>query len=255
MAPLYGIGDESWWFGYVLLVYAVELAFIKAQFKTSVLRAAYVSFIANAFTAVLGLMFCCFWTGVLGDSNPLFEGIKMLTIGAIVSAVFEAGVWQMILAPKQKGFALNEFIRPSLVVHGIGVLLGVVMLLAQPQPFVGVAAAQNSSKRTQFIALIRKSLDLYIEKYDAFPPGQEKADWFSAFASIHKGSVEEPELIKYDRFGRPSPVEMGFRFNPEVAGKPFKAMAQRREWVVSWEFPSPRRLFAQRDAYSRFGTR
>lgn len=255
MTPLYGIGDDTWWLAYVLLTYILELSFISRFYKVSPLRAAYVALVANLFSSILGCLVCSLWMGGLGTANPLIEGIKILCVGAVVSGIFEAGVWQMILEPRLKGLATKEFLRPSLIVHGLGVVLGVILLLAQPRPFLGAAQNFNRGKRVRLISELKKALEMYTETNDAMPPGSDVKSWFKAFGENSKKPIAIPEFVRFDRLGRRTIFDPGLAVNPQAVGRPFKELAEKEEWVIEWVWPSTTRFYARSDGHWHFTTR
>lgn len=253
MAPLHGIGDDTWWGFYILGIYVLELGFISSYFRVPIPKAAYVSLVGNLVSALIGFMLCGLWSAAVGSANPLVESIKILFLGGIASAVMEAGIWQMMLQPR--GASIKQFIHPSLLAHGSGVVLGIAILLLQPHPFLGAAQSLNQGKKVRLISEIKRALEMYMERSDAMPPGHDADSWIKAFEANSKQPILIPEFVTFDRVGRRSTFHPSLEINPCSPGRPFKALAREQVWVIGWKEPSPLRFYAQDSKYSRFRTR
>jgi hypothetical protein len=161
----------------------------------------------------------------------------------------------MILEPRQPGSSVKKYFKPSFLVHGGGVVLGTVLLLLQPDPFVGAAQNLNRSKRSRQLSEVKQALESYVEANDALPPGKDLNSWLVSLEKQTKRKIYRPKFVRFDRWGRRTQFDSGLKLNAAAVGRPFKDLAQQKTWVIGWERPSPLEFFARENEYSYFGTR
>jgi hypothetical protein len=174
------------WLVYVIVTIIFEAVALGKWLQVPFFRALRTSVGANLLTAVVGLFFSVpVWAivgyyGGLLNPNPFGHVVYLFTLFGIGSGLIEAFVWMApakaicpISAPLPgpNTITRREVTRRCVIVHLIGVPVGLVILLIPAHPYPGLQSQVGYARsvRVEDFAVI-KALEEYLGAHHRFPP-------------------------------------------------------------------------------------
>jgi hypothetical protein len=234
------------WLLYVAATVVFEAALMGRWLGIRFARALWTSLLANGLTCILGTVLCCsgifgyMLLGVFGsrlDPNPLGQTLLAFTLFALVSAYLEAFLWiDDALEGPSRGH--KEVLKRSLVVHLLGVPVGLCILLAPERPYAGLESQVAGLRRRDDRELLR-ALQEYVVEHEALPQDrtfggvlQRLRPRLSPDAHAHRRDgwtlAYEPVYHRFDRREmRRNPIE----WNAALAGKRLGTGPLRTLWL------------------------
>lgn len=179
------LGTFGWdmWGAYVVAIVLFEALVMGRFLRVPVAKALTASVGANFLTAVVGGVVSGFLSyGFLGmfgsrlNPNPMGQTVVLFTLFAVVSAPAEAWVWLRATSGSRKTFGARHVSRLSLVVHLLGVPLGLAILLSPGRPYRGLEMQVHAQREVWLLHHVRKALNDYVALHQALPPDRTYAE-------------------------------------------------------------------------------
>lgn len=195
---------------------------------------------ANFVTAILGGFVSGFlsysFLGIFGSElspNPFWQTVFLFTLFGIVSAFIEAVAWPNSGSQKSVSVRPRNRYVVSLMVHLVGVPVGLAILLLPARPYEGLEMQVNAQRHYWMRHGIQKGLEQYIAEHQAVPPAHTYGEMLEAIRPALGRYAPDPNLwaaayaANYHRFD-----------TGEMRREPFK------EWNIA---ASGRKLFSDTD--------
>ena len=143
-----GLGLEQWdpgiWLTYVAVMIVYEAWAIGRWLRFGWWASLAISLGANALTGVccgLGGLAAPFlhtpFVGSIANPNPLLGSVALLAVFALPSALVETAVWATIAKRLFEPLGKPSLLSRVLLVHAIGVPLGLAVLILPARPYLG----------------------------------------------------------------------------------------------------------------------
>ena len=159
------------WLCYVAVTVIFEAVALGRWLRVPTGRALLCSLGANLLTAILGGSvsgFVCAIFGFYGgrlNPNPFGQSLLLFTVFGIVSALIEACCWMRATA-----FRRGAVFLPSLIVHLVGVPLGLAILLLPARPYGGLESQVYVTRVYYFFQQdLTNALQSFIDEHGALP--------------------------------------------------------------------------------------
>jgi hypothetical protein len=155
-----GLGLEMWdlryWFAYVVAIVALEAWFMGRWLKVRWPHALGISVAANLATALIcgvGLAAPFMHMTLVGsrlNPNPFWNGVALLSVFALPSALMEGVIWGMAFRDTRKPVFI-----PSMIVHAIGIPVALCILLIPERPYEGLERLTSGNRNRALTSLAR----------------------------------------------------------------------------------------------------
>jgi hypothetical protein len=156
---------------------------------------------ANIVTAIVGGFFSGFvaygFLGIFGsvlNPNPFRQTVFLFTMFGIGSALVEAALWPKVGSEKSASVRTPNRYVGSLVVHLVGIPLGLVILLLPARPYAGLEMQVNGHRHVWLEHSIKRALQEYITEHQAVPPAHTYAEMMEALRPMLGGYAKDPGL-------------------------------------------------------------
>jgi hypothetical protein len=210
---------------------------------------------ANFTTAILGGFFSGIisysFLGIFGSElnpNPFWQTVFLFTLFGLGSALVEAMFW-----PKA-GSQDSVSVRPrnryvgSLMVHLVGVPIGLAILLLPARPYVGLEMQVNAQRHFWLGRMIERLLGLYIAEHQTVPPARTYGEMLEALGPALGRYAKDPNLwaatyaANYHRFDTGEMRREPFiEWNVAASGRKLFSDTDRAKessdpdiWLIRW---------------------
>jgi hypothetical protein len=239
-----GLGLEMWdlryWFAYVIAIVALEAWFMGRWLKVRWPHALGISVAANLATALIcgvGLAAPFMHMTLVGsrlNPNPFWNGVALLSVFALPSALMEGVIWAMAFRDTRKPVFI-----PSMIVHAIGIPVALCILLIPERPYQGLERLTRLYRHWEMMDF-KRHLEYYTLGENKIPAA---SDVEGLLREVPSGSASGwPEdawaMMHYPEFGRFDVRDrrsMPFEINRRLSGRklPFaKDGDQDQRWFV-----------------------
>ncbi len=229
-----GLGLEMFHFGY-WLVYVVAMIVFEAWWigrKSGVSWGASlgISFLGNLITAMLCSQMAApalhqpVWGSKL-NPNPFLNAIALFLIYGLISAVIEAGLWQMMTKKER-------ILGRSLTAHILSIPIALAILLISEHPYAGLDAFTHHPRRWILENWAKRQLQDQImeqEKVPAFSTVEE------AIRALPPEDTEAWTAAYYPNFGRFAFGEtrsVPYLWNTALNGKEIGGEEENWVWLI-----------------------
>lgn len=197
------------WCVYVVITVVFEAVALGRWLKIPLMRALWASIIANFITAIIGLPFHgmggYLFGGLVGsryDPNPFLSTILLFIVFGLVSALIESLVWKSFW--RRWSTVTRSVVKATVVVHLIGVPLGLAILLMPEYPYPGLTG-RVWFLRDMAQMDVRRSLNDYIAGNHRLPDVQSYEELVLMFRDGERlRYLPDPSVLawmpRYQRF-------------------------------------------------------
>ena len=193
----------SWasWLVYVAVTVLYEAAAMGRWLGIPFQSALRYSLGANFVTAILGGFFSGIisysFLGIFGSElnpNPFWQTVFLFTLFGIVSALVEAIHWPKAGSQKSVSVRPRNRYVVSLMVHLVGVPIGLAILLFPARPYEGLEMQVNAQRHFWLGRRIKRGLEQYIAQNQAVPPAHTYGEMLETLGPALGRYAKDPNL-------------------------------------------------------------
>lgn len=250
------------WLAYVAFTVVFEAFAMGRILKIKPWRALATSAKANLLTALLGtLVSLPIWViigqyGSLLNPNPFGHTLMLFVVFGILSALLEAGAWKTAAG---KGAPVDAVsgeplvprpTRQSVLVHLLGVPLGMAILLIPPHPYPGLEgqASWARTKQTGFGVnadphLLQRAMCDYSVANGHYPKAntseealRELAPYLGKSKALSEDYWTAAYMPSYARFDTHEMRREPYLWNPEAGKYSIDNPPEKQIWLLKWRF-------------------
>lgn len=242
------------WLVYVIVTILLEAIALGKWLRVPAAQAIKNSLKANLFTAVLGGFFSgilCALFGFYGgrlNPNPFGQTLFLFTVFGSLSALIEAYAWMRAtesqsesntLPPGSASLRRSDVIMRCLIVHLIGVPVGLAVLLVPSHPYPGLQG-QVYAARVIYLEQheLKKALTEYISEHQSIPPVGSYAELLQLLRPQLGRFANDPDLWAaaylpdYSRFDTTDKQQQPIEWNKEVAAAKINYDTESAIWLI-----------------------
>jgi hypothetical protein len=249
---LLALATFAWryWLAYVLVTIIFEAIALGRWLRVPFAQAFKCSLEANLLTALIGGFFSGLFCAALGfyggrlNPNPFGQTLMLFTLFGSLSAIIEASVW-MGAIKKATGEESSAIIHPgnviarSVLVHLVGVPLGMAVLLIPARPYPGLEG-QVYTTRVYYLEEreIKKALQDYIGEHQAWPPVHSYGELLQMLKPKLDHFANDPDLWaaayvpEYHRFDTTEKQRHRIEWNNRASGYKFSDDIASSFWLI-----------------------
>lgn len=212
---------------------------LRANFVTAILGGFFSGFVSYSFLGIFGSELC---------PNPFGQTVFVFMLFGIGSALIEAVIWPRAGSRQSVSARPRNRYVGSLMVHLVGVPVGLAILLLPARPYVGLEMQANAQRHFWLGRRVQSLLGLYIAEHQAVPPAHNYGEMLEALRPTLGRYAKDPNLwaaayaANYHRFDtgemRREPL---IEWNAAASGRKLFSDTERTHdvsdpdiWLIRW---------------------